>query len=152
MRLWISGAAIIVYGAIVATILFWPTPVDRGYDGLIKAALSALHERGLPSWYGYPQLEFSANIAMFIPLGFFISFALARRFWWVAIVASAGFSAVAELLQGALLPQRFSSLGDVIANTTGAIIGAALALLIRLLVRARDRRRDRDRDLGLDVD
>ena len=56
---------------------------------------------------------------MFIPLGFFISFALARRFWWVAIVASAGFSALAEILQGVFLPQRFSSLGDVIANTTG---------------------------------
>ena len=41
-----------------------------------------------------------------------------------------------ELLQGALLPDRQASFSDIVANATGALLGAVLA---RVLFRSPDR-------------
>ena len=44
-----------------------------------------------------------------------------------------------ELSQGVLLPQRVASIGDVIANTVGGILGTLAAVGIMAMV-ARNRR------------
>lgn len=72
------------------------------------------------------------NTAVFVPLGWLLHRALrdlptstAGR---LAIVAAVGatFSLTVETLQ-LVLPSRYSSLIDVLTNTSGAVLGAALA-------------------------
>lgn len=133
-RRWFAGACLTLYALFVMVTLFWPTPVDRDYHSLIQRALEIMHTRGLPDWFDYRQLEFTANIGMFVPLGFLIALLLTRRSWWIAVAASAGFSILSELGQAAFLPQRVASVADVIANSTGALVGALLALGLRTLL------------------
>ena len=44
-----------------------------------------------------------------------------------------------ELSQKLFLPGRVASIGDVLANTAGALIGTAVAVLLRLVIQYRDR-------------
>ena len=77
-----------------------------------------------------------ANIFFFLPMGYFFALALRRRCHSVLsfIMLSIGFglmlSVSMESLQ-ILLPSRFSSMVDVLSNTTGTAIGAALSTFIR---------------------
>jgi len=78
----------------------------------------------------FAAADFLLNVALFVPLGFLP--ALRRR--WPALAvwgALAGLSATIELTQ-LLLPGRYSSLADVVANAAGAGLGV-------LLARSRDR-------------
>jgi len=133
-RLWFAGGSLALYGLFVTLILFWPSPVDRGWRPTLLRALDAFHERGFPEWFGYQSLEFTANIGMFVPLGFLVALLVRGRRWWLAVALCSGFSVLSELAQGLLLPQRFASVADVVANSTGAALGALLALAIRKLV------------------
>lgn len=132
-RFWFASILLGLYFLFVTVVLFWPTPVDHDAQPTLLRILFALHHHGLPRWFGYPALEFTANIGMFVPLGFLLAVLLPRNRWWVPIWACAGFSIFSELAQGAFLPHRYASLFDVIANSTGAALGALLALGLRKL-------------------
>lgn len=107
-----------------------PTRVDEGKGPAIFRFLAFVHRHGVPQWFGYSQLDFSANIVMVIPLGFFAALALPRNKRWIPAVALPGLSAAIELAQHFFLPGRVASLQDVIANSTGAWIGLAVAVLL----------------------
>lgn len=79
---------------------------------------------------GYPQLEFSANVFLFVPFGVLVGVLFGRRRWAWAVALGCAASATIEGLQFALLPGRFGTVDDVIANTLGAIIGALIARAI----------------------
>jgi len=136
----VAAVLVALYGTGVAFAVFWPTPIDRDIKGSISRLLDLLHGYGVPDWLGYVVLEFSANIAMFIPLGFLIFFVLPRSRWWLALLICPALSITIEVVQGVALSQRFATVSDVIANTLGGIIGVLLALGLRRLVNARDRR------------
>ena len=81
------------------------------------------------------RLEFTANIIMFLPVG-------ATAWWWTASVANStliGFCATAfiEIMQSFAVPGRFSDIRDIIANTLGALIGAAGCALVHYLLARR---------------
>ena len=59
--------------------------------------------------------------------------------WWLAPVICFVATVLIELSQGALLPHRVASIGDVIANTIGGILGTLAAVGIMAVV-ARNRR------------
>jgi hypothetical protein len=120
------------YAAAVATVALWPTPVDRPVSGLLRRTLGRLHELGVPSWFDYSLVEFSANVAMFVPLGFLLAALVDRRLTWVAVAAASLVSVSIELAQWLLLPARFPAVSDVVANTMGAAIGALLFTVITL--------------------
>ena len=128
--------AVCVLVVLLATM--WPTPLDRGFESSIDRFLEVLHRNGVPQWFGYNKLEFSANIVMFTPIGFLVAMLLPSRVWWLALILCPGLSVGIELTQGALLSARFATVNDVIANSTGAIIGIILALALRSIVFARD--------------
>lgn len=71
-------------------------------------------------------VEVFANVALFVPVTFFVGLSL-RRPWRAGALLSAG-SALIEATQ-ALLPAigRSCSTGDWFANTLGALLGSALA-------------------------
>jgi glycopeptide antibiotics resistance protein len=79
--------------------------------------------------FGAGWIEFSANIVLFVPMGFLLT-VLFRHPWYGAPLA-VGLSAVAELAQ-IVIPNRQATLRDVISNSIGAALGALLAWLIVL--------------------
>lgn len=127
---------------IVVGIVLWatmsPTPLDQGYEGAIDRLLGVLHRNGVPEWFGYNKLEFSANVLMFVPFGFLLSLALPRRAVWATLLVIPVFSASIELIQAIALSARFATPLDVLANTIGGYLGAIVAFLIRAAVYARD--------------
>ena len=103
------------YGDIVEAIGDW-----------VRAAFGA-------DWFGYGWIEFLANIALFAPLGLLLT--LSFRHPLRGALLAAAISIAAECVQLAL-PARIASPRDILANTLGSAIGAALAWL---LVLRRDR-------------
>lgn len=128
------------YGAIVAAMTMSPTPLDRGYQGAISRLLSVMHRHGVPSWFGYEQLEFSANMVMFLPLGFLLGLLVSRRLLWTPLLVVPVLSGTIEVLQGLFLSQRFATFLDVVANTIGGYAGLALVVVLRLFMEGRDRK------------
>src|SRR5690606_18450578 len=98
--------------ALIAALVLWvtlrPTTVDAGFDAEIRWLLRALHRVGVPDWFGYRHLEFTANIGMFVPLGFFSAMLLGRRCGW-ALLALPVASVCIETMQLLFLPERFAT-------------------------------------------
>lgn len=129
-RVWlVSIACAYLVGALL--IGLWPTPVDAGLRTTISRVFAFLHHDGLPDNVGYSTLEFTANIAFFVPIGLLLALLLPRHRWWLAIVLGAALSGMIELSQLLLLPARYASWNDILANSTGAVIGVALVLVFR---------------------
>lgn len=126
--------------AVVLAATLSPTPIDQGYESAIERVLSILHRNGVPEWFGYRWLEFSANIAMFVPLAYFLSLVFPTRFLWLALPLVPALSVALETLQFFVLPARFATVNDVIANTVGGWVGVAAAAATVAAVHARDRR------------
>lgn len=125
VTLWLTLAYLIV----LAFVAFWPTPVDQGAHGAISSLIRWLHAHGAPAWVRYSMIEFGANIAMFVPVGLFVAILAGARRWWLGILVGFLASCAIEVGQLAFLPTRFATVYDVIANTSGAVIGAIIALL-----------------------
>jgi len=138
VRVWLATAGLVASIVVILLATMWPTPLDQGYEGAIDKVLAVLHRNGIPEWFGYNKLEFSANIAMFIPLGFLVALLLPQKMWWLALILCPALSVAIELVQGAVLDARVSSALDVVANSLGALIGILVAVAIRALVYERD--------------
>lgn len=126
------------YGVFLAFIVFWPSPIDAPVAGLLDRAIAELHERGVPAFIDYDFIEFSANIALFIPVGIFFGLALPMSWWAGMLLFGPLLSVAIELIQGAVLAARYASVYDVIANSIGATIGVVFILAIRAIVAVRD--------------
>ncbi|WP_181397338.1 VanZ family protein [Cryobacterium arcticum] len=129
---------VLAYGLVVVLATMWPTPLDQGFAASIDRVLVVLHRNGVPEWFGYSKLEFSANILMFVPLGFLVSMLLPVRVWWLALVICPGLSVGIELTQALALSARFATVSDVAANSIGALIGALVAVMLRAAIYERD--------------
>lgn len=92
---------------------------------------------GVPFDAAYVPLEFLANVALFVPFGLLLAASAPRMSWWGVTLAGCATSVLIEVVQ-ILLPTRFPTLSDVIANTAGAALGW---LVWRLATRVVERRR-----------
>lgn len=126
----VVGCTVLV-AVLIGCATLWPHPIDRPLTGTIAQVLDALHSWGVPQFVNYTMVEFTANMVMFVPFGLCVALLCPRKLWWCAVVAGAALSVAVELTQLVLLPARFATLSDVVANTGGALLGAALALLVR---------------------
>jgi glycopeptide antibiotics resistance protein len=138
LREWLCLGLLTTYLVVVLLATMWPTPLDRGYGKSIDSFLAILHRNGIPDWFGYNRLEFSANVLMFVPLGLFVSMLLPARLWWLALIICPALSTAIEITQGIALAARFASVWDVAANSIGALIGAIIAVVLRAVVHRRD--------------
>lgn len=118
----IAIAAAFLYLIALLVIVFWPTPVDRPASGTLNGVLNWLHRHGTPRFIGYNFVEFTANIAMFVPMGVIASIWFRNGF--VGVLAGSLVSCLIELTQAMFLPDRFASGLDVLANSAGAALGA----------------------------
>lgn len=121
-RVWVL-IALGVYVLAVALVVL--TPVS--YEGIINA-IGDLARDGLGiDWFGSGWIEFAANIAMFVPLGFLLT--LLFRHHWYGVAIALALSAFVEIAQ-IVIPSRQPSVRDIVANVLGAAVGAALAWLL----------------------
>ncbi len=121
---------IVLYGVGVLLVGFTGSPVDAGAHPWIMRALGDVHDLGVPDWFGYGALEFTANVVFFVPLGLLVVLLVGGRRWWVGGVAGLVVSACIETGQALFLPARFASLDDVLSNTSGAVIGALVGVVV----------------------
>jgi|GEM_PF-673802 len=127
---WVGKVGLGLTLVAVLLIVLNPTTVDAGHEDVIVRVLRELHQYGVPARFGYSQLEFSANIVMFLPLGFFAGLAVGsgvRARWWMVLVSLPAFSALIELTQHFFLPGRFATVSDVVANSIGGVVGVMVA-------------------------
>lgn len=130
----VAAAVFALYAVALVAIVFWPTPVDRGAGRLLSAIT-----RRIP-FLTYDVIEFTANIALFVPFGILLAILLKprRRSLVVAQVVAFAFAiALAiEVSQGVFLAERTASVLDVVANMCGAVLGSgAVPLAERLSLR-----------------
>ena len=111
----------------LAFLAFWPAPVDKPVSGQLAVVLTFLHRHGIPRWFNYSFIEASANVVLFMPVGFVAALAFSSKRWWQIGGFGMLVSGCIELGQLLFLHDRFASPSDIIANTSGAVIGALLA-------------------------
>lgn len=138
LRIGLALTGLLLYLGLVLWATMSPTPLDQGYESSIDRLLAVLHRNGVPEWFGYSKLEFSANILMFFPLGFLLALALPRKAWWAALLLIPALSLGIEMTQSLFLSARFATWEDVAANSIGGYFGAFGAFVIRAAVHARD--------------
>jgi len=120
----------------------WLTLTPRGMDGrdsvIVDLVMLLRRLPGIPD-ASYSHVEFLANIAMFAPVGMFFVLLLGRRRWWVAVLVGAAITCGIEFTQR-FVPGRVPDWRDLVANSTGALLGALLVLVLTRAPRPRSAR------------
>ena len=132
------------YLAFVAWVTLKPQTYAAEHIAIIYRILDALHSRGFLLTVDDAQMEFLANIALFVPVGMFLLLLLGTRLWWAAVAVSFTLTAFIEAAQRHV-PGRVPDERDLLANAVGAVIGCLIALVLTLpaALRRRDVRRRR---------
>jgi len=138
-----ASVLLVAYGLFIALVAYWPNPVDRSLRPRIDRVLAAFHRRDLFQWFGYDQLEWSSNVAFFVPLGLLLVLLLGGHRWWAAVVISVMVSCTIEAGQALFLPARYATVDDLAANALGALVGALAGALVLAGIQAKRRSRDR---------
>ena len=139
-----ARVALVGYLLFVGFTVWLPASVSSKVTGLVGVMARWVAEAGIASYQqSAVVLELLANVALFVPVGLLLPFAWPRLRLWQVTLAGGLLSVVIESVQG-LMPSRFPTISDVIANTTGTFLGAVVAtLLLALLSRDPDGPRDR---------
>jgi VanZ family protein len=134
------------YLAFVAWVTLTPAALTSEHISIIYRVLDALHRRGYLLSIDDAEMEFLANVALFVPVGVFLLLLFGTRLWWVALVASFAMTAFIEAAQRSI-PGRVPDERDLVANGLGALIGVLVGLVLTLpaTLRRRSQRRARPR-------
>lgn len=121
--------ALVGWGLVVAVFLL--SPVATLASGSVAWVGDLARSAGAPSAFTAPgRVEFAMNAVAFAPLTFFAHWVFPGRSWqdWTAygFVASMGVEAV----QALYLSARSAEFVDVVANTSGALLGALAASVV----------------------
>lgn len=111
----------------VLIIVFAPGPPALESQQRLAAWLHEVHQTWMPRWITFDLIEFLSNVVMFLPLGLFGALAWAWRRRYLVVAACCALSALVELAQAVVLPERMGSVVDVVANTVGAAVGYGMA-------------------------
>lgn len=130
------------YFAFVAWLTLTPQAYATEHISIIYRVLDALHRRGYLLAIDDNELEFLANIALFVPVGMFLLLLFSTRLWWAALAASFVMTALIETAQRSI-PGRVPDGRDLLANGLGAVIGVLLATALTLPAALRRRRQRR---------
>ncbi|WP_417374463.1 VanZ family protein [Glutamicibacter protophormiae] len=115
--------ALICYTAVAVVLLLAPVSPEL----IVRAVVGVLHDGLGLAFVRTGHVDAALNVALFVPLGFLMTFVL--RPGWLGILVSLALSVSAELAQ-TLLPARTASLRDILTNAVGAGIGAVVALVV----------------------
>ncbi len=123
------GLFTLAYLGFVGWITLGPQPLDASNSGVIYSILSLFSRYESTQWIGYNELEFLANIGMFLPVGLFLVLLVGRRFWWLAVIMACLLTFGIETAQ-LYIPGRVSDPRDLVANSLGGFIGVLVGLLL----------------------
>ena len=123
--------ALIVVLVFVLAIVLWPSRPAAGGQTWLQEWFVRAHGSGLPTWLSFGLVEFVSNVIMFVPLGLLGTLARPPGGALTVVIGAVVLAGAVELLQQTVLPSRTGDLRDVVANTTGALIGVGVAELIR---------------------
>ena len=130
----ILAVALAAYTAFVCVVTLSPRmPGTGSVEILVNSVLDYLHERGWFVGTEYLDIEFLANVGMFVPLGVLTALLLPRRARWMLLLIGTAFSAFIESYQALFLPGRYPELRDIVSNSLGFLIGAGVTVLLRAL-------------------
>ena len=120
----VSAALLGAVGLLVAVVtLSSGAPAPSLQDSLIQY-LDRGHVTGtVPAFVTYDLLQWLSNVVMFAPLGALLAAVLRPRQRMLAAVISMATSGAIELIQHIGVPGRVASFSDVLANTTGGLLG-----------------------------
>jgi glycopeptide antibiotics resistance protein len=120
------------YGLLLALVGLWPHRMDENLDVGGSAPVRWMVDHlGMTPAQGYTFVEFSANVALFIPLGALAITLLPGMRWRWAVILGLIISAAVEILQDVALPNRTASPRDVLANGLGVALGSGIAVVAR---------------------
>lgn len=140
-----AGVALAAWLVVLAVTLLAPSAA--GPSWLVETTAATLDRFGVPEALTDPsRVEFVLNVLAFVPLGLLGSAVWPMSTWrdWTAVGFAASFSV--EVVQAIALDGRSATHADVVANTLGASVGAALALTF--VARLRGARSERRADLA----
>jgi len=136
--------ATVLYLAAVGWVTLGPQPTGLVHASGIWQLLGLLQEHPSLAWIRYSTLEFTANVAMFAPIGLFLLLLLGRSRWWMALLAGPLLSLAIETAQ-LFIPGRVSDVRDLVSNSLGAVLGVVAGLVITWPAAIRRRRAARPR-------
>lgn len=123
----IARVLLVPYAIGMALIVWLPASIAGRVTSIAFRLAQYVSENfGIALSTSYTVFEFLANIALFVPFGLLLAAAWPRTSPWMVILIGYAASATIELVQ-TLLPSRYPTLSDVIANTLGTIIGCVVA-------------------------
>ncbi len=129
----------VTYAAAVAMVGMWPHKVDDNIDIADLGPLRWTTETfGLTTVQGLELVQVAANVLLFVPFGALVLLIWTRASIIHATIAGAATSALIELLQLLVRPERVAEVHDVIANTMGAAVGAGVVWVVRRRARHLD--------------
>jgi VanZ family protein len=117
------------YLVFVAWLTLTPHPIGTGQQDLLLRLLDGLHRRGYAGSLDFDRAEFLANIALFVPIGMFLLLLFGASGWWAAVLVPIAMTGGIEYAQH-YIPDRVPDRRDLVANTSGALIGVVLALVL----------------------
>ncbi|MEP6478030.1 MAG: VanZ family protein [Rhodoglobus sp.] len=127
----VLSIATIAYLGIVGWVTLGPQPLDDSGRSILHQLVRFLARHDATGWITESRIEFGANVAMFIPIGMFFLLLLGRRRWWFAFAIAVCLTVGIEVSQQ-VLPTRVPDIRDIVANSTGALVGILAALLFTI--------------------
>lgn len=127
---WIAWSLAAAYAVVVLLVATHATPVDGGIRPWLERVIAAAHRAGVPGWAGYDAVEITANVVFFVPFGVLVLLLFGARAWWAGMVGGLVVSCAIETVQALSLPARYASVNDVLANTSGAVLGVILGIVV----------------------
>lgn len=129
-----ARALLVGYLLFVGFTVWLPAAVSAKVTGLVGILAQWVASRGIASYQSSAVvLEVVANVVLFVPVGLLVALAWTRLRLWQVVAIGAAMSVVIETAQG-VMPSRFPTVSDVIANTLGTFIGAAIVAIIMLVL------------------
>ncbi|WP_313357700.1 VanZ family protein [Microbacterium sp.] len=123
----LARVLLVPYTVALALIVWLPATAASKVTGVVfRFARFVSAHTDISLTTSYAVFEFLANIALFVPLGLLLVAAFPRANAWVVLLIGYSASATIELVQ-TLLPSRYPTLSDVIANALGTAIGCLIA-------------------------
>jgi glycopeptide antibiotics resistance protein len=113
--------------------LAWLTLTPGSTSGealsILRRLLAVMQSVDALSWVTFDTLEFTANIALFVPMGVLVTLLLGRRGWWAALAVGVIASCWIELAQYVWLPSRVADPRDLVSNSIGTALGVLVVLV-----------------------
>ncbi|MGV2901241.1 VanZ family protein [Microbacterium sp. AGC62] len=129
-----ARVALVGYLLFIGFTVWLPANVSAKVTGLVGVMARWVSDAGIAPYYQSAVVfEFLANVALFVPVGFLLPFAWSRLRLWQVVLIGALMSGLIESVQG-LMPSRYPTISDVIANSLGTLAGGVIAVLLILML------------------